>query len=192
MHLSRFWYYSDFVAYPVLIALLAAFGLVTVGWSGAAQWLTIFLGCVALWTLIEYAMHRFVLHHIPYAKAMHQSHHDHESASLGTPLWLSLFAHCALALMPIWVFVNFAEASAVSAGLMLGYLWYITVHHILHHWHPRHSGYLYRLKHRHAVHHHVDADCNFGVTTNFWDRIFRTALPKTERVPPHRSSARQG
>jgi sterol desaturase/sphingolipid hydroxylase (fatty acid hydroxylase superfamily) len=58
---------------------------------------------------------------------------------------------------------------------MLGYLWYVSVHHMIHHWHPNHPSYLYTLKRRHAVHHHIDENANFGVTSVFWDRVFRTA-----------------
>ena len=93
----------------------------------------------------------------------------------GRRLWLSLGAHLVIAFFPVLLASNFATASAVTCGLMLGYLWYISIHHILHHWHPRHPGHFYTLKRRHALHHHVDETINFGVTSAFWDRLFGTA-----------------
>lgn len=66
-------------------------------------------------------------------------------------------------------------ATAATAGIMLGYLWYVSVHHALHHWRMEHASYLYTLKRRHALHHHGAETCNFGVTTGFWDRLFRTS-----------------
>lgn len=176
MHLSRIGYYSDFFVYPVLIALLAIAGLGFAGTEGAAIWLAMFAACVALWTLIEYLMHRFVLHHVPYIKDMHNHHHHEEKASVGTPTWLSVSSHAAIVFIPALLLSNFVTASAVSGGLMLGYLWYISIHHALHHWHPSHSTYFYGLKRRHALHHHFDDAGNFGVTTNFWDRVFGTMI----------------
>jgi sterol desaturase/sphingolipid hydroxylase (fatty acid hydroxylase superfamily) len=56
---------------------------------------------------------------------------------------------------------------------MTGYLWYVSVHHSVHHWHPAHSGYLYYVKRNHAMH-HADETHNFGVTSRFWDWVFST------------------
>ena len=177
MRLGPIGYYSDFFVYPAVIFLLAALGLAEAGRGGAPEWVAIFLLCLALWTLVEYLMHRFALHHIPYIKEMHDEHHVHESAPIGTPTYISLSLHIALVFLPLLFVFGFPAASAATCGLMLGYLWYISVHHILHHWHPAHSGYLYRLKRRHALHHHFDGETNFGVTTGFWDQVFRTIRP---------------
>ncbi len=43
-------------------------------------------------------------------------------------------------------------------------------------WHPAHTSYVYALKRRHALHHHYDETANFGVTSGFWDHVFRTAV----------------
>jgi sterol desaturase/sphingolipid hydroxylase (fatty acid hydroxylase superfamily) len=174
-------YYSDFVAYPVLIVTLAAVALADSRFSGALWWLVIFGSAVAAWTLLEYALHRLVFHHLPVIRDMHEEHHVNESALIGTPVWLSLTAHVLLAFLPLLMLGGFALASAVSTGLMTGYLWYAFTHHAIHHWHPSHAGYLYRLKQRHALHHHVDSHGNFGVTTVFWDTVFGTVA--TRRRP---------
>jgi sterol desaturase/sphingolipid hydroxylase (fatty acid hydroxylase superfamily) len=175
MQLGLVGYYSDFLAYPVVIAALATAGLFEVGKSHASAWIAGAIACLGLWTLIEYLLHRFVLHHIPYIRQMHYRHHVEELASIGTPTWLSLGAHALIAFFPILLVSDFAIASAASCGLMLGYLWYISIHHMLHHWHPGHRGYIYTLKRRHALHHHLDENVNFGVTTAFWDHVFHTA-----------------
>jgi sterol desaturase/sphingolipid hydroxylase (fatty acid hydroxylase superfamily) len=175
MQLGLIGYYSDFLVYPVAIVVLGAAGLLEAGENGALGWISTACACLGLWTLIEYLLHRFGLHHIPYVRDMHDRHHAEERASVGTPTWLSLGAHLLIAFFPVLLASNFATASAVTCGLMLGYLWYISIHHILHHWHPRHPGYFYALKRRHALHHHVDETINFGVTSAFWDRLFGTA-----------------
>lgn len=175
MQLSLIGYYSDFVVYPVVIVLLAAAGIHAAGEGGALVWIAAMLMSLGLWTLIEYLMHRFVLHHIPYIKQMHDRHHVEEHAAVGTPTWLSLGAHALIAFFPLMLVTDFTTASAVTCGLLLGYLWYICIHHILHHWHPVHPGYVYTLKRRHALHHHIDETINFGVTSGFWDRVFGTS-----------------
>ena len=38
------------------------------------------------------------------------------------------------------------------------------------------EDYVYALKRRHALHHHYDEMANFGVTSGFWDHVFRTAV----------------
>lgn len=178
MPLSPIGYYCDFVVYPLLIAALAASGLVEAGLSGATQWIVTCGFFIGLWTLIEYWLHRVVFHRFPLIRDLHHDHHLNETASRGTPSWLSLSAHGLLVLLPLWLLINFEIASAVSSGLMIGYLWYVCIHHILHHWHPPHAGYVYRLKQRHALHHHIDGDGNFGVTTGIWDRVFGSATAR--------------
>ncbi len=179
MVLTRFGYYTDFVVYPVATAALAMAGLAsTASPAGAARWLALFAACLASWTLLEYLLHRFVFHEAPQIREMHFEHHAREKELLGTPTWISLSAHLVFGFLPIYLIFGFTVASAVSAGLMAGYLWYITVHHMVHHWHPAHSTYLYGLKRRHALHHHHDPDTYFGVTSSFWDRVFRTARLK--------------
>jgi sterol desaturase/sphingolipid hydroxylase (fatty acid hydroxylase superfamily) len=180
MRLTKYGYYSDFVVYPVLIALLVVLGLANAGYGGALAWLGLFFGCLALWTLLEYGLHRLVFHHMLVIRTMHQRHHDEEDALVGSPVWLSLLAHALLVFLPLLWIWGFTMASAAGAGLMLGYLWYVSIHHILHHWHPPHASYVYRLKRRHALHHHGNGACNFGVTTGIWDVVFRTSVPKRD------------
>jgi sterol desaturase/sphingolipid hydroxylase (fatty acid hydroxylase superfamily) len=174
MRLSRVGYYSDFVVYPALILALGGAALRQDGRSSLESWISLFLLFLGLWTLIEYLMHRFVLHHVPYLRTLHEEHHLQELEPIGTPTYLSLGLHGLLIFVPMLALFGFAAASAASSGLMLGYLWYISVHHILHHWHPEHSSYVYRLKRHHALHHHLDGGSNFGVTTAFWDRVLGT------------------
>lgn len=173
MILTRIGYFGDFLVYPVLMVLLAALGI-RFGTEGDGRWLSMFLASVALWTLLEYLLHRFAFHHMPYLRRMHELHHSAEHELIGTPTWISVCAFGMLVLAPLMVLDDLSVATAVSAGLMLGYLWYVAVHYVVHHWHPGHSTYLYRLKRRHALHHHHDQERNFGVTTGLWDRVFGT------------------
>ena len=177
MYLSKLNYYSDFVVYPLCILALAVLGIFGVGGGAVELWAAIFAGSILAWTLVEYLLHRFLFHHFPYIKDMHERHHHAERELVGSPIWLSLLAHLLVVFLPALLLFNPTVATALSAGLMTGYLWYVAVHHIVHHWHVSHRGYLYRLKRRHALHHHGPEGFNFGVTTGLWDRIFHTSAP---------------
>ena len=177
MRLTRIGYFADFFVYPLLLALLAWFSLdheivrERVTWTAAAA------AGVAAWTLIEYILHRYVLHWAPPLRQMHAQHHASPTELIGTPSWVSVPIFVGLVLVPLVRSSSASIAYGASAGLMLGYLWYVAVHHATHHLRARPGTYLYRAKQRHAVHHHSQRPCNFGVTTSLWDRVFGTTSP---------------
>ena len=82
--------------------------------------------------------------------------------------------------------ITAADGALPTAGMVTGYLWYVFVHYATHHFRPRRGTYLYRARVRHARHHHLSDDGNFGVTTAFWDHVFGTALAERAR-PSHES-----
>jgi sterol desaturase/sphingolipid hydroxylase (fatty acid hydroxylase superfamily) len=173
MRLGKFGYYCEFFLCPAFAGLLAAWVLTQLP---AADWLDWALGVgvgVVAWTIVEYLMHRFVFHRVPFIRDMHEAHHQNHEDLVGTPAWLSLPALAAAGLGLVGVF-GFPAGSALTTGLTLGYWWYISVHHIVHHWRLPTSGYAFRLKRRHALHHHFDESANFGVTTGLWDTVFGT------------------
>jgi sterol desaturase/sphingolipid hydroxylase (fatty acid hydroxylase superfamily) len=172
MRLSKTTYYVDFYVYPVVIAMLAAM-LLAASHGETGIWLACFVAGLLAWTLIEYVMHRLVFHHMPLMQPMHETHHDEPTALIGTPVWVSGSVVLAM-FVALWQGGGLTVASGTTAGLTAGYLWYISVHHAVHHWHPRHASYLYRAKRRHAQHHFSNETCNFGVTTAIWDRLFGT------------------
>ncbi len=176
MQLSKSGYYADFVVYPLVILALLAFQLMRAGaWRFWALGGFVLAG-IAIWTLFEYLLHRYVLHHVPIVHDMHEAHHADPAALVGTPSWLSLLMFLVGALLPSWWGLGSAPASALTAGMMFGYLCYVGVHHVTHHWRLRPGSVLYRLKHRHARHHFAKTPGNFGVTTPFWDMVFGTDL----------------
>jgi sterol desaturase/sphingolipid hydroxylase (fatty acid hydroxylase superfamily) len=65
------------------------------------------------------------------------------------------------------------DGSAIFTGLLLGYLAFIVVHYAVHRWPIEPNSWLYSAKMRHLTHHRFD-NCNYGVTTIFWDIVFRT------------------
>jgi sterol desaturase/sphingolipid hydroxylase (fatty acid hydroxylase superfamily) len=65
------------------------------------------------------------------------------------------------------------DGSAIFAGLLTGYLAFITIHYAVHRWTIEPNSWLYSAKMRHSTHHRFE-NCNFGVSTIFWDVVFRT------------------
>ena len=173
MHLTRAGFLADFYVYPWVAAILGAVAI----HQAPRDWLALTLALLAglcAWTLIEYAMHRWVFHHAPWIRKQHGAHHDDPKALVGTPTWLSVASLFAIAWVPSVIGAGMADGSSFTAGLVLGYLWYCTVHYGAHHWHARRRGYFSRIKRRHAIHHQVDVRSNFGVTSSVWDHVFRT------------------
>ncbi len=181
MRLSATSYYSDYVLFPGLTAGLTAYSLSTTPIDKWGLWTLSFAAGIATWTFAEYQLHRWVFHHVPYIKDMHEEHHDDQKALIGTPSWLSLAIVLFVVLLPAILLAGMSYGAGFTAGLALGYFFYILVHHGVHHWKVRPGGYLYRLKHRHALHHHFDDLGNFGVTTGFWDKVFGTDIKVDRR-----------
>lgn len=128
-----------------------------------------------LWgSFAEYAIHRFVMHGRTPAAREHARHHARPDAEqIDLRSWTSPFFFWACA----WLIVVATTASppvacGVVAGGCLQYSWFRFLHRVLHApWRPR---WLDRIAAFHALH-HVHPRSNFGVSAEFWDRVFRTA-----------------
>lgn len=174
MMMQKVEYYGEFFVYPVLIAVLSAMALWQAEFGGFAVWLAAFAAGLGIWTLVEYILHRYILHHAPYIKEQHEAHHAEQTALIPTPIWISLGLFAVFVYLPLWLFADGAVAAGITGGLMLGYLAFEGVHHVLHHWKIAPGSHLYVLKRRHMLHHCFDDKGNFGVTTGFWDVVFAT------------------
>jgi sterol desaturase/sphingolipid hydroxylase (fatty acid hydroxylase superfamily) len=171
-------HFGDFVTIPLAIVVLASVG-------GTSRLPLVVVG-LAAWTLVEYLMHRFVFHRFPIGTRLHQLHHDRpsdpdaERSSLSTPLVAAPFG------LALWGAFGLEDGSSMFAGLLAGYLVFIAVHHIVHRWPVGPDSWLYSIKLRHVAHHRQE-DRNFGVTSGFWDVVFRTGASavsgRAARVP---------
>ena len=178
MRLSKWGYYADFTVYPVVIAVLSAATLDdAVNARAVGAWAGALLLGIGLWTFLEYWLHRIALHQTAYLARMHALHHRAPQDYVGTPTWLSLAVLIGFLLLPIWHFVGLPIAGGLTAGVMIGYLWYGLTHHWIHH---SRGGALRRhlesRRVRHLRHHYSPKRGNFGVTTAFWDRVFGTQI----------------
>jgi sterol desaturase/sphingolipid hydroxylase (fatty acid hydroxylase superfamily) len=129
---------------------------------------------LALWTVVEYLMHRYVLHRL----APHYQHHEEPDtlAYIFAPLWLS-----GVSAIVLWALLSLAAGSLrhgalVMAGTVIGYLAYEALHVRMHS--PIAGGPILRaLRRHHFYHHFADDNRCYGVTSPVWDVVFRTNIP---------------
>jgi cyclopropane-fatty-acyl-phospholipid synthase len=163
-------YRADFAAYGAIVV-----GLSGVLLAGVPRSQTIEVLLLVLTGLVEYALHRFVLHGLPPFRDWHAQHHRRPTALISTPTLMSAALIAVLVFVPAWLLSDVWAASALTLGLSVGYLAYAITHHATHHWHAD-NAWLKQRKRWHALHHgSPDQPCCFGVTSAFWDRVFGSA-----------------
>lgn len=170
---SRFNYYFGYVANITLVIWLVSQGV-----AGGRSQLTIdaWFGSAAagfvIWTLSEYFLHKWLYHDVPSPLQLgHRLHHDEPMALLGVPWWLTSIVLVAL-YKGLAAEFNPALTGAVMGFTWLGYIGYCAMHHWLHH--ARWQWKWFVSMRRHHLLHHAKDNVNWGITTDLWDRVFRT------------------
>jgi len=141
---------------------------------------TIFFG-IAVWTLTEYTLHRFIFHYNPKSVfgerihfIFHGVHHDYPSDSrrLVMPPSVSV----PLALLFYWLFYTLLGNILVSpflVGFLTGYLVYDMTHYAVHHFNTHNKIWLF-IKNHHMKHHFMDSSKGYGVSSPLWDKLMGT------------------
>ena len=62
-------------------------------------------------------------------------------------------------------------------GFVVGYLFYDMSHYALHHVNFK-SKFMLDLKQHHMIHHYQEPEKGFGVSTKFWDHVYRTMFKR--------------
>jgi sterol desaturase/sphingolipid hydroxylase (fatty acid hydroxylase superfamily) len=62
-------------------------------------------------------------------------------------------------------------------GFLTGYLFYDMTHYAVHHFNLK-SRFWINLKHHHMLHHFKDMHNGYGVSSVFWDVVFKTTFKK--------------
>ena len=176
MKMTKLGYFSEFFIFPPLVLISTAFAFYSSSPPHPVTWAVVYGIGLAGWTLIEYLLHRLIFHHAPVLSRLHEQHHNSPQELMGTPVWASVSLGLIVVAGLSWAILGFNLATAATAGMATGYLWYVFVHHTTHHWRPHPGSYLYRVRLRHARHHYSPDSGNFGVTTGVWDIVFGTEL----------------
>lgn len=175
---SKAAYRTDFTLYGMAVAALAS-ALVWVAPKGhGAEMAGLALMGWLIWSFLEYAMHRFVLHGLEPFQGWHTQHHQRPMALISSPTLLSATLIVLLVYLPSWWLGGLWRACAITLGVVAGYLAYGVTHHATHHWRAD-NAWLKKRKLWHALHHHhSDKQVCYGVTSSFWDHVFGTSLDK--------------
>jgi 4-hydroxysphinganine ceramide fatty acyl 2-hydroxylase len=141
----------------------------------------VFVAGIGVWSLGEYALHRFVFHLEPDSRwgrrlhfIIHGVHHDYPHdpmrlvmpPSVSIPLAVLFYFLFNAVLGPAWSLPAFA-------GFILGYLAYDMTHYHIHHRRSTNRLSL-ALRRYHYRHHFQQSDRGYGVTSPLWDKVFRT------------------
>ena len=142
----------------------------------------LFVGGLAVWTLLEYGIHRGLLHFADVNRwwnmglaRIHARHHEHPDDVSQVIISPFQTAPLALVLYGLFrIFFNSGHAGAVMAGIMGGYIAYESFHYAFHTPQALSWRWLNGLRKYHARHHFETPDARFGVTSPLWDLVFKS------------------
>ncbi|KAI9323521.1 hypothetical protein BX666DRAFT_1887762 [Dichotomocladium elegans] len=181
------WYVVPIVWLPVVAYNLKQ--SLDAGHMGGVSALSFALG-VFIWSLLEYGLHRFLFHVDNYLPdhqiaftlhfTLHGFHHylPMDRLRLVMPPALNVFISYPLTRLGHALFPP-AVAYGVIAGGFFGYILYDCVHYYLHHA-KVFEFHFKEMKKYHLAHHYKDFDLGYGITSKFWDYVFRTVLEYKE------------
>lgn len=131
------------------------------------------LGGLVLWTLLEYVLHRFLLHRVEPFRRWHLEHHRAPEQPMRTPLVFNAMLLAGLVGAPLVLTGDRWLATGITLGLIAGHLAQEIVHHVVHR--PGVRGRWLDVRARqHDLHHHQCAERAYGTLTWVWDRLFGT------------------
>ena len=140
-----------------------------------------------IWSLFEYAMHRFIFHLKLRSRfgqwlifLTHGNHHVVPNDGMRNimPPIVSVTISCG-----VWalLYAAFGPAgSVIFVGFGIGYVVYDGVHYACHQF-PMKAPVLRQLRKHHIRHHYAKQEGNFAITAIFWDRVFGTEVPTKKR-----------
>jgi sterol desaturase/sphingolipid hydroxylase (fatty acid hydroxylase superfamily) len=177
--LSRMRYTTVLIVYLPVIAV--ALYLCVAKGVGMAAIAGLFLGGVIFWTFFEYFFHRFVFHFkatTPFQHkilfTIHGVHHQYpnDKDRLVMPITVSI----PLAMLFGLLFVSLMgdKGWGFFAGFGAGYVGYDMMHYAVHHVQNSRSALFRKIRRHHMAHHFRDTRQGFGVSSYFWDRVFKT------------------
>ncbi len=179
---SRVSWYVPLIIFLPVIAYFSYISFTTYNFS-IGKFLGLFFGGLFLWTLVEYLFHRFIFHYYPKNAfgrklhfLMHGVHHAYPNDSMRLVMPPAMSIPLATSFYFIWLLVFGDLVAPIFAGFILGYLTYDMMHYATHHAKFIKGNWFVNIKNHHMKHHYQDPDHGFGVSSNFWDKIFRTEI----------------
>ena len=179
--ISATWFIATWAILLPLIALI--------GWGkvGPMQGFALVCAGVMIWTLFEYAAHRYAFHWKPKSDILkrlvfviHTNHHlepNDRLRNLMPPIVSIPIAACIWAL---FYAIGGVTATWAFLGFMIGYACYDLTHYACHQW--KMQGRLgMALKRHHMRHHFMEDTGNYAITAIFWDYVFGSSVSGKQR-----------
>jgi len=150
---------------------------------------------VMTWTVLEYLVHRYILHgRFPdgpgflrhrvhtFFDTMHADHHQRPWDGLYINGYLDSIPFAALFVIVSFVVTPFYKAPVLVAGLLQSYVLEEWIHYSVHFCRFK-SRYFQYIRLHHWYHHSPRGSAlGFGLTSGLWDRITGTRIPARRRV----------
>lgn len=172
-------YWAGFALDGGVAAATIAVGVAATPAGPAAIALALAAGA-AFYSLLEYAVHRWLYHRWPtIVRRIHRHHHADVRLVQGAPCFATLGVAAVLGALAALV-VDRGLAATFAGTVLAGYFAQSVVHAQLHRG-RRAPRWLDGLRRHHLAHHRHD-DGNYGITTTVWDRVLGTARPAAERA----------
>jgi len=156
---------------------------------GILPYLGYYIAGLAVWTITEYLLHRYIFHYYPSSKwgqrlhfIFHGVHHDYpkDAKRLVMPPSASIPLALAFYFLFLWILKDQTKLFAFFPGFITGYLIYDMMHYAMHHYNFK-SSLMKKVKQHHMLHHYDDSTKGYGVSTALWDVIFRSGFPKKNK-----------
>ena len=148
-----------------------------------------FLIGLAVWSITEYSLHRYIFHYQPSSVLgqrlhfiFHGVHHDYPRdkkrlvmpPSASIPLATLFYFLFSLIFSPVHLYAFFP-------GFILGYLTYDMLHYAMHHYNFK-SGLMKKIKHHHMLHHYLDPEKGYGVSSSIWDKVMHSGFDENSKL----------
>jgi cyclopropane-fatty-acyl-phospholipid synthase len=175
-------YRATFVVDPLAALAFAYYGAIRHREPVAAAIAYVVAGFL-IWGLLEYLLHRFVLHGVLDApRREHAKHHAEPKAEISTPLLVIPIGALLIDLF-LSLFLGEGAAALLTCGIYAGYNYFAIVHHLLHHHaHALSRSRWFEAQVRFHEAHHRHPGRHFGISSALWDRLFRTFLQHEQVV----------
>lgn len=172
------------VTWAALLPLIAwaGWGAVEVA-SGAA----LLVAGLLVWTLFEYALHRFVFHLDVDVRLMkwfvyliHGNHHHSPNDPMRGLMPLPASLPIAASVWAVFALLFGAPGTWLFLGFMIGYVIYDLLHFACHQW-PMPGKLGAAVKRHHMRHHYTEAGGNYAISAIFWDAFFGSKIRSLKR-----------